>query len=122
MSNTTQAQVPAQEKAVEAAKAIVSEATVTHDVKISGVAYQQLFSIQKYQQRNKLAMHGAVALEKQRALYAVEHIEELIRKEFELIETRIKNAEIAERDSLFRTLTAKGVPVTEAYALAYSSK
>lgn len=80
----------------------------------------KLRGIQKYVNRNRLALDGSTAtLEKVLPNFALTFVLEAIEAKHKQILAYLKEQELKENRELFELLVAKGMPVDQAYAQAY---
>jgi hypothetical protein len=91
------------------------DVTLTLDESIA----EKLFSLVKYQHKDRIALFGIVSVQKEINSLSVDFIKDMIESRFKQLATQLKDRKEKDTSAYFRLLIAKGMPVDQAYKMAY---
>ena len=97
------------------ATGVSKELTITLDEFVSA----KLIALVKYANKDRIALHGVVSVEKEILNLSQEFLADKIASFHKALTNQIKDRKDKDTSAYFRLLVAKGEPVDKAYKMAY---
>ena len=116
MANDTQAKTETKDVVSPNANGV---ATKEFSCKLNEMTTTKLLALVKYANKEQIALFGTVAVEKELGRLSTEFISEMIASRYKQQENQLKDRANKKTSEYFRLLVSKGVPVDQAYKLAY---
>lgn len=88
-----------------------------HEITIVPEILSLLWSIQKYQEKDKIALFGEASLNKSE--FIARFLRTNAQATYDALKKRVTEKAQQERDSFFRLLVSRGMALAEAYKMAY---
>lgn len=79
----------------------------------------KLFSLVKYQHKDRIALFGIVSVQKEINILSSDFLKDMIDSRFKQLASQLKDRKEKDTSAYFRLLIAKGTPVEQAYKMAY---
>jgi len=80
---------------------------------------EKLYSLVKYQHKDRIALFGVVSVQKEINTLSIDFLRDMIDSRHKQLASQLKDRKEKDTSAYFRLLIAKGTPVEQAYKMAY---